>query len=277
MLVNVPQFNSIEEINSAYRDLWKEYRKKSGLESVRKYLDRWPIQYDTNIKSQPLLFVGFNPSYDDDNKPLQLSEDEVLDDSLEIKKAIEDERTAQRGKAEDKKERYSYYSVFPEICEAIKLGKEDWNHIDLMPFRHRTQGDLIGDFQMDTDIPEWFKGEDSKKELIRECVSIFLGYIEYLKPKVIVVVNGFVSKMIIQHTGSYYLNHFKNTNINNNEAKDVFSFYLSGSPNKVRRFLRIKNEYPVLLSSMLTGQRALDLGSRERLIWSIDQIRGEIA
>ena len=275
--MSVPHFNSIEEINSSYRVVWKGYRKKSGLDSARKYLDRWPIQYDTNIKSQPLLFVGFNPSYDDEHKPLQLSDDKVLDDKLEIKKAIEDERTAQRGKAEDKKVRYSYYSVFPEICRAIQFGKEDWNHIDLLPFRQKTQGDLIGDFQLDTNISEWFNGDTTKKKLIRECVGIFLGFVEYLKPEVVVVVNGFVSKLIIQHTGSYYLNNVKNAKVNDLNANDVFSLYLPSSPNKGHRFLRIVNKYPLLLSSMLTGQRALDLGSRERLIWNIEQVLCEIA
>lgn len=275
--MKVPHFNSIEEINSSYRTLWKEYRKKSGLDGARKYLERWPIQYDTNIKSQSLLFVGFNPSYDDGNKPLQLTDDAVLDDKLEIKKAIEDERTAQRGNAENKKERYSYYSVFPDISEAIGFGKEDWNHIDLLPFRQRAQGDLIGDFQLNTSISEWFNGYTTEKELIRDCVGIFLGFIEYLIPKVVVVVNGFFSKLIIQHTGSNYLNNFKNSKVNDHDAKDVFSFYLLGSPNKNHRFLRIENKYPLLLSSMLTGQRALDLGSRERLIWNIEQVLRMIA
>lgn len=85
--MNVPHFNSIEEINSSYRTLWKEYKEKSGLGCARKYLNRWPIQYDTNIKSQPLLFVGFNPSYDEDQNPFQLSDDKVLDNELEIKKS----------------------------------------------------------------------------------------------------------------------------------------------------------------------------------------------
>lgn len=275
--MKVPHFNSIEEINTSYRALWKEYRSKSGLEGTRKYLDRWPIQYDTNIKSQPLLFVGFNPSYDDDNKALQLSDDNVLDDKLEIKKAIEDERTAQRGNAEIKKERYGYYSVFPEISEAIGFGKEDWNHIDLLPFRQRAQSGLIGDFQLDTSFSEWFNGYTAKKELIRDCVGIFLSFIEYLRPKVVVVVNGFISKLIIQHTGSYYLNNFKSVKVNAHDVKNVLSLHLPSSPDKDNRFIRIENKYPLLLSSMLTGQRALDLGSRERLIWNIEQVLGEIA
>ena len=130
---------------------------------------------------------------------------------------------------------------------------------------------------MGTNILEWFIGDTTKKELIRECVSTFLGFIEYLKPKVVVVVNGFVSGLIIQHTGSYYLNNFKNAKVNDHNAKDVFSLYLPSLPNKCHRFLQIENKYPLLLSSMLTGQRALDLGSMERLIWNIKQVLDEIA
>lgn len=88
------------------------------------------------------------------------------------------------------------------------------------------------------------------------------------------LITDFVSKMIINHTGSCYLHNFKSIRVNDKEGKDVFGFSLSCSQNSGQRFLRINNEYPVLPSSMLTGQRALDLGSRERLIWHIDQALG---
>ena len=268
--MSITKFSSIEDINSTYREKWKNYRTKSLAPEIKEYFDKWPIQYDTNIRKRDLLFVGLNPSYDDSKKPLQLCNANSLDNQDEIRKAIKDERTAQRGK-EDKK-RYSYYSLFPKICKTLQLDIEDWNHIDLLPFRSRDQNGLISDFQLGTNISDWVIGGNTKKDIIRDCVSIFLGLVEYLRPKVIVVVNGFISKKIMENTGSYYVDGYRNPIITTQTENEDFNLYFSHAPNDCHRILKIRNEYPLLLSSMVTGQRALDLGSRERLIWHIGQI-----
>ncbi|MCL5989185.1 MAG: hypothetical protein M1166_02505 [Candidatus Thermoplasmatota archaeon] len=268
MSINI--FSSIEGINTTYREIWKKYRTNSLATEIEKYFDKWPIQYDIDIKQKEILFVGFNPSYDEDNKPLQLSGIDILDNETEIQKAIEYERTAQR-EASDKK-RYSYYSLFPEICTTLGLNKEDWNHIDVFPFRHGKQNDLVKDFELNTSISDWVAGGSERKDIIRDCVYSFLGFIEYLNPKLIVVVNGFLSKKITEDTGSYFLNYNKSDIQTASSMNKDFSFYLSQGSNECYRILKINNEYPLLLSAMLTGQRALDLGSRERLIWHIGQL-----
>jgi hypothetical protein len=268
--MSITKFSSIEDINSTYREKWKNYRTKSLAPEIKEYFDKWPIQYDTSIRKRDLLFVGLNPSYDEKKKPLQLSNANSLENQDEISKAIKDERTAQRGNED--KERYSYYSLFPKICKTLQLDIEDWNHIDLLPFRQRNQNRLISDFQLDTNISDWVIGGNTKKDIIKDCVSIFLGLIEYLRPKVIVVVNGFISKKIIENTGSYYVDGYRKSIITTPTESEDFSLYLSHAPNECHRILKARNEYPLLLSSMVTGQRALDLGSRERLIWHIGQI-----
>ena len=268
--MSITKFSSIEDINSTYREKWKNYRTKSLAPEIKEYFDKWPIQYDTNIRRRDLLFVGLNPSYDDSKKPLQLYNASSLDNQDEIGKAIKDERTAQRGNED--KERYSYYSLFPKICKTLQLEIEDWNHIDLLPFRQRDQNQLISDFQLDTNISDWVIGGNTKKDIIKDCVSIFLGLVEYLRPKVIVIVNGFISKKIMEHTGSYYVDGYRNPIITTQTENEDFSLYFSHAPNDCHRILKIRNEYPLLLSSMVTGKRALDLGSRERLIWHIGQI-----
>ena len=267
---------SIDDINKAYRDLWKTYGKKKLPVSISKYLMRWPLQYDLDIKPQKLLFVGFNPSFDEDkDNSFKFLKDGDLDDQNIINQVVEYERTAQRGNKETNKERYTYYSLFPEITQNLGLGKDDWNHIDLLPFREKSQNTLLTDLGIKRDSIDWMLGNESLKGLLNECFEVFLGFIEYLKPKVIVVVNGFISRTVIDCTGSHYITKDKPSKpfIKPCLCKsDFFSLSIGDSKNQVYRILRIKNEYPVLLSSMLTGRRALDLGSRERLIWHINSI-----
>lgn len=272
--MGIPNFSSIEEINTAYTDLWKKYRKMKFPWSKNNYFDIWPIQYDTSIKKQTLLFIGFNPSYDDFKDELKLSDDSSLDDTDQITRAIEDERTAQRGEGETK--RYRYYNPFPEICETLGLDKEDWNHIDLLPFRHKEQNDLVDDLQLDTNLSKWCIGGSVKPDPIKECMGILLGSIRYIDPKVIVVVSGFISRKIIDYTGSYYVTGNDGSGDKTNVIKDDMSVSLSYDEKENYRILRIMDkEYPLLVSAMLSGQRALDIGSRERLIWHMKKILGD--
>ncbi len=269
-------FNKVSDVNKLYRDLWKEYRNVGVPVEIKKYLDIWPIQYDTQIKQQSLLFVGLNPSYDDKSYTLELADNRELDDDAKIENAIEDERTAQRGK--NGKERYSYYTQFPLICQALGINKEDWNHIDLLPFREKNQNELLGAFQLENrSFSDWFIANTDKEKLIKECVEIFLCFIELLKPKTIVIANGFISRKIIEHTGFYYSDKREISKIEYHFSDDKLqNLYLSKSPDRCHRYIEIENKYPLVLTSMLTGQRALDLASRERLICDIKQLLDEI-
>ena len=112
--------------------------------------------------------------------------------SRDLKEITEPPFHEHQERGNEDKERYSYYSLFPKICKTLQLEIEDWNHIDLLPFRQRDQNRLISDFQLGTNISDWVIGGNTKKDIIKDCVSIFLGLVEYLKPKVIVVVNGFL-------------------------------------------------------------------------------------
>ncbi|MEM0136011.1 MAG: hypothetical protein QXU18_12435, partial [Thermoplasmatales archaeon] len=194
----------------------------------------------------------------------------------EIKKAIKDERTAQRG--EDGKDRYSYYSQFPMICEALGIDKENWNHIDVLPFRERNQNMLLKDFQLDKkNFSHLLKTDRDLGELLVECLKISFSFMEFLRPKIVVVVNGFLSRKIIEQTGYCYSDNRKETKNEDNLTSDFFPrLYFSKTTECCHRYIEIQNKYPIVLTSMLTGQRALDLASRERLICEIKQLHHEI-
>jgi hypothetical protein len=266
----------MEEINIAYRDLWKKYRKMNLPRKIKNYFDVWPMQYDTTIRKQNLLFIGFNPSYDDSKNELKLSEESSLENTDQIIRAIEDERTAQRGSGE--KKRYRYYNPFPDICETLGLDSEDWNHIDLLPFRHKAQNELIAVLHLDRKVrlSQWYIGGSAELDILKDCLSILLGFIRYIDPKVIVVVNGFISSKIIDYTGSYYVSGKKASGGKTSCVKSDLSLFLSSDHKENHRILRIMDkEYPLLVSAMLFGQRALDLSSKERLIWHIKKLLGD--
>jgi hypothetical protein len=263
----------MEEINRSYRDLWKKYRKMDLRCKNRNYFDIWPMQYDTSIRKQNLLFIGFNPSYDDSNDELMLLEDSSLEDTNQIMRVVEYERTAQRGNGE--KKRYKYYNPFPDICETLGLDREDWNHIDLLPFRNKKQKDLIDVLHLDqeTGLSQWYIGGSTELNILKDCLSILLGFISYIDPEVIVVVNGFISSKIIDYTGSYYVSGKEASRSKTSGFKGDLSLFLSSDHKEKHRILRIMDkEYPLLASAMLFGQRALDLSSKERLIWHMKKI-----
>ncbi len=269
MALKILRFNSIDEINSAYRDIWNKYRKREGLENVMKYFNRWPIQYDPRTKHEDLLFVGFNPSFDEKDTSLMIKDEIELNDQNKIMSVIAKEIKATRGDENNK--RYDYYLKFPEISTALGYEIECWNHIDFLPFRNRNQKELISAFSLNRTINEWSDKGSLLNQLLEEILNIFIVLIEFIHPKIIVIVNGFLSGKIIDLTGSQFLNQKGEDSSSINEITQ-FKISTGSLEEKGYRTLKIVNEYPILLSSMLTQGGALDRGSRERLVWHIKQI-----
>lgn len=127
------------------------------------------------------------------------------------------------------------------------LGYSNPSHHDLLFFRHTAQNELIDQFG-NTDF--WNKQLAISKEIISE-----------LSPKLIVVLNA--------------------------GARDLFANMFSPDENypcELRydeslgayRFLINGKSTPVLFSSMLSGQRALDNGSKRSLQWHIKYILDRI-
>ena len=97
-------------------------------------------------------------------------------------------------------------------------------------------------------MKDLFKNELSR-DFFEQQLIISKEIIEMTKPKVIIV--------------------------NNSLARDYFQFEtlfdkLIGTPRIINN--QVLEGTPVFFTSMLTGQRALDLGSYERLKWHIKQV-----
>ena len=150
-----------------------------------------------------------------------------------------------------------YFKPFVKISQYCD--NTPWSHLDLLPIRETNQ-------------KEFEKLEKHHLNFIWENLMISKEILEAHKPRVIVVTNTLARK---------YLGKDRWIDKKGKE-RDIWLGYQFGKMEEDGTF-RILNEdsnlknVPVFFSSMLSGQRALDKGSFERLKWHIDKVLKEQA
>ena len=276
-----------DSINNEYREIWKKYLKDSSFGEDDKnnmHLYNWPLLYPPNkmIKNS-ILFVGFNPASGDNEKELgnlrssSGHPEKILDDEGRAEKAIEYERKILSNKKSDS-DLYKYYKVFPLIAKEVLGSEGRWNHMDLLPIRETKQEKLIKDLRLDkTNLFDLSKLE--YKSFINDLLSVFCKAVNIMAPTTIVAVNGYVSRSLIKLGGTVYENvmNYENGRDSKQGQHEISCFKIKFDrfeTDGVRTVVVENKKYPLLLSSMLTGQRALDLGSRERLVWHLKRVIG---
>lgn len=149
----------------------------------------------------------------------------------------------------------SYFKAFFYIAD--KLLKDyyrtiNWSHIDVCVFRETKQSE-IGDFLMK---------QEGGVDFIYQQLMVSKELIGLIKPKAIVVSNTLARRFLGKE-----MNEEKTSGVwmgyefvfDKNIGTDVIqNGVLKGTP--------------VFFSSMLSGQRALDNGSKERLIWHLNEV-----
>lgn len=133
---------------------------------------------------------------------------------------------------------YQYFKKFQDTSKKTKL---KWTHLDLLFIRETNQKNIEAIARTEIGWDFCQKQLEISKQIIQET-----------KPKIIVVSNAY--------------------------ARRLFEIYFKCSfDNNIGTFRIVENEFlnntPVFFTSMLTGQRALDLGSYERLIWHINFVK----
>lgn len=191
------------------------------------------------VKKNSLLFIGVNPSFRNGAEILE-TENPIgfyeLDTSIVYKDI-------------------PYFEKFKDIASYCKT---DWTHLDLFFIRESKQK-LIENLMFDN-IPFLSKQLDVSFEII-----------ENSQPKLIVVTNALASE---------FFGKMKKRHYAFDEIWKGFELFFEDNEccNKKRTFDDSIGTYriciggksvPILFSSMLSGQRALDVGSYERLKWQI--------
>ncbi len=127
-----------------------------------------------------------------------------------------------------------YFNPLKKIATQMGL---PWSHFDVFMFRENSQE------QAKLRV---LVGKDELKPFGRKQFELFTKALQRCSPKIIVVINAAASDVLKANLGLRY--------------EETDGCYYS----------RIENvEAPFFLGGMLTGQRALDVYSRSRLIWHI--------
>lgn len=136
-------------------------------------------------------------------------------------------------------DKYQYFKKFKDISEKVEV---DWSHFDLLFIRETNQNNI-----------KQIYSKEFGKDFLNEQLSISKNVIENSKPKVIVISNAYARDLF------YY----------NCEIETVFDESLG-----THKIINNKNleGTPIFFTSMLTGQRALDNGSYDRLVWHIKYV-----
>jgi hypothetical protein len=140
-----------------------------------------------------------------------------------------------------------FFRKFEQISEETRL---NWSHLDMLAMRETDQkkvGSLLTN--------------ETGKQFIKEQIEVSKEILEQCKPKVIVVANTLARQFL----GKTY---------DEKQDANVLSLWYKFKFNEIiGTDLIINSEnlknVPVFFTSMLSGQRALDKGSYERLVWHI--------
>lgn len=230
-----------KELENEYRAIWKKYQNTAlnapTPSSTDKLLDRgFVFQFDEEIENPDVLFVGINPSY----KHNSIKEEKYYTKEQSLK--------------------HSYFQPFKNIAEELNDNYQrsiTWTHMDMLVFRETKQA-FIKD--------HLFRLPDLGYAFIVEQLNIAKRILEYIQPKVMVVSNTMARELMGKNRGL----------TEGGQAYGVwmgleFEFDKSIGTDVIVNHETLGNT-KVFFTSMLSGQRALDNGTRERLVWHINEV-----
>lgn len=221
------------------------------------FFGRAPMIYD-ELSQSDILFVGVNPSFIDINKSFNFVKvNSVKNESTAYLSNLEKDNfeslfydlnsvntnTKLLGDIHKVfRQNYSYFKKFNHIADQLKVRVE---HLDLFPIRETSQK-LVA------------KLVSQNQDFTNACFDIFLSAVRQIAPKAIIIENSFLRDLLINSSHPEIRNYFPSYDFNSFKSSEV------GTPIN-------KYSMAVYYTSMLTGQRAIDLGSYNRLIWSLSK------
>jgi len=233
------------QLKTKYQLIWDDHQASKFNTSTESHdlslLERgFVFQYDEDERECELLFIGINPAMNREHGPWK--------DSY------------QRPIENDDEKHLAYFKSFVSIAKELRSptyhwqGK--WTHIDIFAFRETNQNFIKTNLLN----PKNQEGID----FLYTQLMIARERIIHIRPKVIVVSNALVRMFMGKERG--FLEDKK-------EEYGVwmdfrFEFDPEIGTDVIIEPQELKGTY-VFFTSMLSGQRALDNGSKERLVWHI--------
>ena len=228
------------ELVEKYQQIWDEFKNsnlnKSTGSNQDKLLDRgFVFEFDEGMKNIDILFIGINPSY--------------------AKGSISETHFYNKNDVETK----SYFKPFNGIVKELEENKNynkkvTWSHLDMLVFRETQQS------YIESELLKTEKGVD----FVYKQLMVSKKILEYLNPKIIVVSN--TSARIFLGRDKFVKDKKEYGFWMNYD----FEFDYELGTDKIVKNNKIKSY--AFFTSMLSGQRALDKGSRQRLVWHINKV-----
>jgi len=229
------QFDVKTSYSKAIIELWRRYDHLKELNGPGCEYRKSPLAPET-IKKNVLLFVGINPSFTEGNT--------IPDHKKAIDFYILDTQS-------DKQ--IPYFKKFKEFADHCGT---DWYHLDLL-FIRETNQKVIEDLT--------YVRPDGV-DFIGKQLDISFSILKELEPKAIVVANAFASE---------FFGKMKSKHGVFDKIWQGYSFdFEKDFDTELGTYTILLNgkKVPIFFSGMLSGQRALDLGSLERLMWGVKRI-----
>lgn len=229
-------YKNLEELIEKYRSITSDQPHFNN--EIQEILKRGiTFQYDKDEKDVDLLFLGMNPSFGGD----------IINGILPWTKETSKD--------------HSYFKPFFSIEEQLKEDYQidlKWTHFDLFVFRETKQ----------SNIKKLFMDNEEGRVFLFQQFEILKERLLRTKPKVIVASNALIRTF-------FGLNRHHDKN-----GKEVgvwlgdwikFEFDKTIGTHVISEPAELEGT-KIFFTSMLSGQRALDLGTRERLVWHIAEV-----
>lgn len=234
------EINVEKDYKERVLDIWEKAIKDQiiGDKEYRKI----PLLPKT-LKQNDILFIGISPSYVE-KRIIKEVEERYKENGIGFYDRISKEDP------DYEKTEKKYFKRFNTITNYC--GKE-YEHIDLL-FLRETNQKIIEELTY------------TNVDFINAQLDISFELIEKINPKIIVVTNALASEFF----GKKKVKHDKFVNIWRGFSLD-FRNDFDNTIGTYRIDINGKST-PIIFSGMLSGQRALDIGSFERLQWQIKHI-----
>ena len=224
-------------IQASYQLIWDKYNSST----FKPILDRgFVFQYDEDETDCELLFMGINPAFN-------------LKDSEWRGSYSRPHETADK--------HLPYFKSFVLIEQELRKSynwKGKWTHLDVFAFRETNQK------YIETELLR----KDNKEGIafLFEQLMVAKERILHIKPKVIVVSNALVRMFMGKQR--FEDEHGKEYGV---WMGFRFEFDHEIGTDVIVEPTELKGTH-VFFTSMLSGQRALDNGSKERLVWHVARV-----
>ncbi|MDO8577757.1 MAG: hypothetical protein Q7R50_01085 [Dehalococcoidales bacterium] len=244
--------DTVRDVNEKVMRLWEEWhcKLKDGNLKV-------PLIYPDLNNTDALLFIGMNPSF-----VLTAYEKNLKDtnyQSTDVKRFFSWGNhyfdMAECGKIEKiMRTKYKkYFGKFEKIAEEALGNPLKYEHIDLFFNRETSQ----------REFERKILNNPVMKEFVLCQLELSKSLIKHVHPKLIVVANAGAAKLFEKKAETGNLGE---------------EFHLQWSEEQGYHTAVINEKpIPVFLTSMLTGQRALDDGSYRRLKWHIKKALKDVS